>query len=101
MDIDSLAARVMGRRWPWLMDMHIHYFSQRTLREMLEGVGFEVVWIGAQGRFLSLGYLATRIGAMSGPLGRLVGGLFRALGIDSVAVRVNFGDLITAYGRRP
>ena len=69
MDIDSLAAKVMGRRWPWLMDMHIHYFSKRTLAEMLEAVGFEVVWIGAEGRYLSLGYLATRIGGISGLLG--------------------------------
>jgi SAM-dependent methyltransferase len=101
MDIDSLAARVMGRRWPWLMDMHIHYFSERTLTEMIEKCGFEVVWIGPQGRFLSLGYLATRIGGLSGWLGRLFGGLFRALRLDSAAVPVNFGDLITAYGRRP
>ena len=32
MDVDSLTARVMGSRWPWLMDMHLHYFSQKTLR---------------------------------------------------------------------
>jgi SAM-dependent methyltransferase len=101
MDIDSLAARVMGRRWPWLMDMHIHYFSKRTLREMLEGVGFEVVWVGAQGRYLSLGYLATRVGGFSGLLGRFLGRLFGLLRLDSVAVRDNFGDLMTAYGRRP
>jgi hypothetical protein len=36
MDIDSLFARVMGSRWPWLMEMHIYYFSRRTLKPMLE-----------------------------------------------------------------
>jgi cyclopropane fatty-acyl-phospholipid synthase-like methyltransferase len=101
MDIDSLAARIMGRRWPWLMDMHIHYFSKRTLAEMLEKAGFEVVWIGPQGRFLSLGYLATRIGGLSKLLGRFFGAFFRILRIDSVSIPVNFGDLITAYAKRP
>ena len=100
MDIESLAARLMGRRWPWLMDMHIHYFSKRTLTQMLEQAGFEVIWIGPQGRFLSLGYLATRIGGLNGWLGRFFGALFRMLKVDSAAVPVNFGDLITAYGRR-
>ncbi|MFZ0548053.1 MAG: class I SAM-dependent methyltransferase [Candidatus Promineifilaceae bacterium] len=101
MDIDSLAARVMGRRWPWLMDMHIHYFSNRTLAQMLEQVGFEVLWVGPQSRFLSLGYLATRVGGLSRPFGRFLGAMFRTLRVDSAAVPVNFGDLITAYARRP
>lgn len=98
MDIDSLVARVMGRRWPWLMDMHIHYFSKRTLAQMLEQAGFEVIWIGPQGRFLSLGYLATRVGGLNGWLGRLFGAVFRGLRVDGAAVPVNFGDLITVYG---
>ncbi len=101
MDIESLAAKVMGPRWPWLMDMHIHYFSKRTLREMLEKVGFEVVWIGAQGRYLSLGYLATRVGGLNKGLGRLLESVFRVLKVDGAAAQVNFGDLITAYARRP
>ena len=36
MDIDSLTARLLGGRWPWLMDMHLYYFSQKTLAEMLQ-----------------------------------------------------------------
>jgi hypothetical protein len=82
------------------MDMHIHYFSQRTLAQMMEQAGFEVVWIGPQGRYLSLGYLATRVGGLSKPLGRLFGAVFRGLKVDGAAVPVNFGDLITVYGRR-
>ncbi len=101
MDIDSLAARLMGRRWPWLMDMHIHYFSRRTLVQMLEKNGFEVIWAGAQGRYLSLGYLSTRVAGFSRPLGRLLGGIVKRLGLAETAVPINFGDLITAYARRP
>jgi hypothetical protein len=42
MDIDSLFSRVMGPKWPWLMEMHIYYFSQRTLAAMLRKAGFQV-----------------------------------------------------------
>jgi len=46
MDVDSLAARVMGARWPWLMDMHLYYFSQKTMAKMLAQNNFQVVWAG-------------------------------------------------------
>lgn len=101
MDVNSLAAKVMGRRWPWLMDMHVHYFSRDTIRRLLTDNGLEVVWIGAQGRYLSLGYLASRLGGLSRPLGRLAGGVVKAVGLKEVAVPINFGDLFTVYARRP
>lgn len=100
MDIDSLAARLMGQRWPWLMDMHIHYFSQKTLAAMLRQNGFEVIWSGAQGRYLRLGYLATRVAGLNPSLGRAASGLVNRLGLAEAAIPVNFGDLFTAYARR-
>ena len=101
MDISSLMARLMGSRWPWLMDMHIHYFSQKTLQQMLEKNGFEVVWSGAEGRYLRLNYLTSRVEAFSRPLGRLATWLVNGLRLGSVAVPLNFGDLFTVYARRP
>jgi hypothetical protein len=73
MDISSLIARLMGARWPWLMDMHIHYFSQKTLGKMLQKNGFEVIWSGAEGRYLRLNYFVSRVTALNRPLGRLTG----------------------------
>ena len=43
MDVDSLFARVLGRRWPWYMQMHLVYFSRKTLCEMLRREGFQIV----------------------------------------------------------
>lgn len=101
MDISSLTARLMGSRWPWLMDMHMHYFSRKTLGEMLMKNGFEIVWSGAQGRYLRLGYLTSRVGGLSRPLGRLATALVNGFRLGEVAVPVNLGDLFTVYGRRP
>lgn len=100
MDIDAPVARLMGSRWPWLMDMHLTYFSRRTLAAMLEKTGFEVVRQGAQGRYLRMGYLATRVGGLSTGAGRAAEKLVGALGLEGAAVPINFGDLITIYGRR-
>ena len=101
MDVDSLVARIMGSHWPWLMDMHIHYFSQVTMKRLLEDHGLEVLWSGAQGRYLSLGYLASRVAGLSRPLGRVVEGAVHSAGLAERAVPVNFGDLFTVYARRP
>lgn len=101
MDVESLAARLLRDRWPWLMDMHIHYFSRRTLRQMLQKQGFEIVWDGTQGRYLRLGYLATRLGGLHPSMGTIAGRIVRGLGIAHVAIPVNFGDLFTVYARRP
>lgn len=101
MDIDSLMARLMKTRWPWLMDMHIHYFSQKTLGQMLEKNGFEVVWSGAEGRYLRLNYLVSRIEAMSRPLGRLSSWIVKGLRLGHIAIPLNFGDLFTVYAKKP
>jgi len=101
MDIDSLFARLMGARWPWLMEMHIYYFSRRTLRVMLEKCGFQVLSDRPQGRYLRLGYLMNRVGALAPPVGRPAEWLVTRLGLRGLAVPVNLGDLFTAYARKP
>ena len=101
MDIDSLTARLLGRRWPWLMAMHVHYFSRRTLLQMLEAVGYQVLWSGVQGRYLRLGYVANRVAAWSPWLGRLVEPAVRGLRLTATPIPINFGDLFTVYARRP
>jgi 2-polyprenyl-3-methyl-5-hydroxy-6-metoxy-1,4-benzoquinol methylase len=101
MDIESLFARVMRSRWPWLMEMHVYYFSRRTLTKMLEQAGFKVIRAVPQGRYLRLGYFATRIGGFSPLLGKMLGGLFKVLHLHQVPIPLNFGDLFTAYAVKP
>lgn len=100
MDIDAPVARLMGKRWPWLMDMHLYYFSARTLGQMLAEHGYQVVWQGAQGRYLRLGYLASRVQGMQAGLGRAARATVKGLGLSESAIPVNFGDLRTFISRR-
>ena len=100
MDIDSLFARVMGPKWPWLMEMHIYYFSQRTMAAMLQKAGFSVIRSGPQGRFQTLGYLGTRFTALFGRLGRPVDLALNATRLGRMTVPINLGDLFTVYARK-
>jgi len=99
-DVDSLFARVMGARWPWLMEMHLYYFSRRTLGAMLEKCGFRVLSDRPQGRYLRLGYLTSRVAALLPLVGRPVEWLVTKLGLRGLAVPVNLGDLFTLYARK-
>ncbi len=100
-DIESPLARLMGAHWPWLMEMHIYYFSRRTLRAMLEKCGFQVLSDQPQGRYQRLGYLMSRVGALVPLVGRPAEWLVTKLGLRGLAVPVNLGDLFTAYARKP
>lgn len=42
-NVDSITARLDGKRWHYFLPGHLHYFSRKTLRRMLEETGFEVV----------------------------------------------------------
>jgi len=99
-DIGSPFARLMGQRWPWLMEMHLIYFDRRTLRAMLEKAGFSVVDLQAQGRYLRLGYLMSRLAALVPALGRPMEWLVTRLRLRRLPVAVNLGDLCTAYARK-
>jgi len=100
-DIDSPFARLMGKRWPWLVEMHLYFFSPKTLGAMVEKAGLRVESWRTQGRYLHLGYLLSRLSGWSIPLGRFAERVASALHIDPWLVPVNFGDLFTLYARKP
>jgi hypothetical protein len=90
----------MGARWPWLMEMHVHYFSRGTLCTMMEQCGFQVVSARPQGRYLRLGYLMNRLGALIPSVGRPAEWLVTRFGLRGLSVPVNLGDLFTAYAQK-
>ncbi len=101
-DVGSVTAKMMGKRWPFLMEMHIMFFSRATLHAMLHQAGFQYLGDHTQGRYLRLGYFAGRVRAafgerVGGPLERMVS----ALKVADRAVPINTLDLFTAYARKP
>ncbi len=101
MDIGSLFAKLMGARWPWLMEMHIYYFSRLTLAAMLQQAGFRVAAVRPEGRYLRLKYLTTRLRPYSAVVADVVDALSRITQLDKMPLPVNFGDLVTAYAQKP
>jgi 2-polyprenyl-3-methyl-5-hydroxy-6-metoxy-1,4-benzoquinol methylase len=101
MDLASPFAKLMGKKWPWFMEMHLYYFNRETMRKMLELVNFEVIWMGAQGRYLQTGYLASRVAALIPLVGHPLECLITGLNLRKIPLRVNLGDLFTTYAKKP
>lgn len=101
MDIGSPIAKLLRGRWPWLMAMHIHYFSRRTLTLMIEKAGFRPLRVQADGRYLRMGYLASRVAGLNPTLGRVVNRVVHRFKLAEKPVPINFGDLITVTAVRP
>lgn len=64
-DIGSWIARLLKRRWMFLLSVHLFYFDRRTIRTMLNKHGFKVKKIKPHYQSLELGYLVFRMGAYS------------------------------------
>ncbi len=77
----SKLARLAGRRWWFLLSVHLFYFTPHTLKAMLEGNGFEQYYSKRHFQKLSLGYLAYRFGPYSKLLQTALTKIVRGLGL--------------------
>ena len=73
-DIGSWIARVMGRKWIFLISVHNYYFTRETIRLLLKKVGLSPIRIRKHFQSLSLDYILFRAEPR---LGRLARGLRR------------------------
>jgi SAM-dependent methyltransferase len=102
-DVESVLARVSGRRWHLLTPRHHNFFfSARTLRQACEAAGFEVLATGHPGARYSLRYLTYKLRSMA-PDSRIVrhlGEAFERSPPGRLAVPVNLRDIVTLFARR-
>jgi 2-polyprenyl-3-methyl-5-hydroxy-6-metoxy-1,4-benzoquinol methylase len=100
MNVESWPARLLGRHWPWLMEMHLTYFSPRTLASLLEQVGLVPVKTTRLGRVLRLSYLASRLEFLSRGLAVGVQSALEGLHLAERPILINAADLFTLFARK-
>ncbi|TXH00698.1 MAG: class I SAM-dependent methyltransferase [Candidatus Moraniibacteriota bacterium] len=59
-DFASLPAKILGRKWPFLLSVHLIYYTPKTMRRQLEQYGFRIVEISRHWQTLELGYVLER-----------------------------------------
>jgi 2-polyprenyl-3-methyl-5-hydroxy-6-metoxy-1,4-benzoquinol methylase len=85
-DWGSIFARVLKRRWWFLLSVHLYYFTRKTIRRLLEENGFEVIRMQRLYPSLQIGYLFERLEPYSPLVGRTLKSAARMLGIHDRSV---------------
>ena len=99
-DIGSWIARVMGRSWVFLLDVHLYYFTRTTITRLLRTVGLEVELIRPHYQRLGLGYILHRASAVAGAPARVAERAARAARLTDVQVPYWMGQTLV-IARRP
>ena len=99
-DIGSWIARLMGRSWVFLLDVHLYYFTRATIRKLLEDAGFEVVRVRPHFQRLALGYILRRAIPYAGGPARVAERLSRMLGIAGYQVPYWMGQTLVVARKR-
>jgi ubiquinone/menaquinone biosynthesis C-methylase UbiE len=92
-DIASVAARVLGKRWPFWLSVHLLYYTPKTMFQQLERAGFSPQWRQAFWMTLPFGYVCERAAPYSALL-RPLPRLSRLLGIHSLPLSYNMGQAL-------
>lgn len=81
-DIGSSIARLMGRRWVFLLSVHLYYFTLPTLTQMLSTLGFRVLESKKHWQTLELGYIFFRMETYIKPVAKSMGWVVKKLGLS-------------------
>ena len=100
-DIGSWIARLMGRSWVFLLDVHLYYFTRSTIRKLLEDVGFEIVTIRPHFQRLGCAYVLQRATPYVGGIARLLVRAVRGLGLGEWQVPYWMGQTLVIARKRP
>jgi 2-polyprenyl-3-methyl-5-hydroxy-6-metoxy-1,4-benzoquinol methylase len=99
-DISSVVATILGKNNPYLVRMHLLFFSPKTLETMLENIGFTVIKKYKYGRIFPLSYIFDRI-KINHPLYKLCKRYISAIGfISNLPIRLNLGDSFAIIARK-
>ena len=85
----------MGKKWVFLLSVHLYYFTKDTVREYLKKSGFEVVNEQKHWQILELGYIFFRMKAYISGLAVLGSKVVKALGMEKAQIPYWMGQALT------
>lgn len=91
--IDNWFPQATGKHWPWLMDMHLYYFTESTIRNVLEQTGFEIIDSDKYCHIVTLEYLLSKLGTLGVPFAEKLSEAFGGFDWARTEIPFRFGDI--------
>jgi 2-polyprenyl-3-methyl-5-hydroxy-6-metoxy-1,4-benzoquinol methylase len=100
-DVESLQARVMGKRWPLYLAEHLSYFTRRSLRLCGERANLPVVRFLRGPVTFAVEYIFFRLGQHGLPGAALAHRLVRGNALGRACLSLPLGELYTVWQKPP
>jgi SAM-dependent methyltransferase len=92
-DVGTVAARVLGSRWPFWLSVHVLYYTRNTMSRQLQRAGFSNLWQQSSWQTLPTGYVLQRA-APYFPPAAWFSPVFKALGLSNLPFTYNMGQTL-------
>jgi len=93
LDVDTWLPRLLGTRWPWLINMHLFYFGGASIRNVFAHAGLEVVTVRPYVHYARVRYVFNGVARIFpvwlAPCVKYVAKVIP----ESLIVPVSFGDI--------
>ena len=101
-NIGSITAKILWRNWEEVRRVreHIYFFSENTLKKILESLNFEVLRMESAGRFFSVKMAVERGKLYNKAIFILIGKISDLLGLSDKRVYVDPRYKMTMYARK-
>ena len=97
LNIDNWFPRIAKGRWPWLLDMHLFYYTPATVSDLLNAAGFRVIVVRPYCNIVAADYLLRKLDAMGL---RGLNRLGALLPLNKLLVPFRFGDNMLVFATK-
>jgi 2-polyprenyl-3-methyl-5-hydroxy-6-metoxy-1,4-benzoquinol methylase len=98
-DVGSLTSRLLGKRWPFWLSVHVTYYTRKTLAEQLQRAGFDILEMRPHWQALKLSYVLLRASHYLSFFSSLRE-LADALSIGNLPIVYNMGQTLVVSRKR-
>ena len=99
-DFGSAPAQLLGKKWPFLLSVHLIYYTRYTIRKQLRKCGFQVLDIRRHWQTLELGYVLRRA-AVYFSFFRFIGAFVEKIGLGHLPIKYWIGQTRVVARKKP
>lgn len=86
-------ARLLGEKWPWLIDMHLFYFDDDVIEDLLHRHGLRLVHKSTYCHIISFEYFLEKLCRLRVPLAGWLANIIKMTPLSRTMLPFRFGDI--------